>query len=72
MTPLQWREIAERPNVCALSVAADYVISHRPARYMVSFRPPGKHVHVGLSDTLVGAQTLAQSHHDNANHFRSP
>jgi hypothetical protein len=64
MTPLQWREIPERPNVCALSVAADYVISHRPDRYMVSFRPPGKHEHVGLTDTLVAAQAAAQLHYE--------
>lgn len=42
-----------------LSVAGDYVISHRHENYNVSFRPPGTHQHVGAFKTLALAKKAA-------------
>lgn len=50
-------------EVCAeLSSSGDYVISHRTAHHVVSFRPPGKHVHVGVGLTKPLAKKIAEKH----------
>lgn len=61
---LEWRELPERDQTCALSVAADYVISHRPALFTCSYRPPGQHVPVAQCHTLEAAKQAAQLHCD--------
>ena len=42
----------------------DYVISHRSNDHTVSFRPPGKHHHVGSYRTERDAKVAAQRHAD--------
>ncbi len=61
---LQWDTIPASRNVCELSVASPYVISHRTRCFTCSYRPPGKHVHVAQCETLEQAKQAAQLHHD--------
>lgn len=46
----------------ALSCSGDYVISHRPGSFTVSYRPTGEHVHVATRTTLVLAKKAAEGH----------
>jgi hypothetical protein len=38
----------------------DYVISCRPNRYILSYRPTGQHKHIGIYDTLETAKSVAK------------
>jgi hypothetical protein len=63
MTPLDWREHDGIPNIQApLSVAGDYVISHRPEQFTLSYRPTGHHVPLGQFTTEQEAKDKAQRH----------
>ncbi len=57
-----WEEIPATENCAALSASGDYAISHRPERFIVSYRPPNKHHHVGMRATLEEAKQLAELH----------
>jgi hypothetical protein len=60
---LKWTFVLGAPGIQAdLSYAEHYVISHRPERFNVSYRPPGEHHHVGCYLTLVEAKRAARAH----------
>jgi len=61
---LVWEQIDGDEIQADLSVAGDYVISHRVKRYTVSYRPEGEHVHVGTYPSLRRAKVEAQKHCD--------
>ena len=50
----------------------DYVISHRTDNHTVSFRPPGKHEHVGSFPTEKEAKAAAEAHTRSASQKKSP
>jgi hypothetical protein len=57
---LRWRRVPGQTGVQApLSVAGDYVISHRTGAHVVSYRPPGKHLHIGTFKTAKAAKAAA-------------
>ncbi|MEK6881901.1 MAG: hypothetical protein AABY22_19945 [Nanoarchaeota archaeon] len=56
-----------------LSIAGEYIISHRPDkfifisgpdRFILSYRPLGRHHDCGEFPTLAEAKQAAQKHHD--------
>ena len=61
---MNWDEWPAENNSAALSTCGDYVISHRPNEFNVSYRPPGQHHHVGLAMTIEEAKKLADAHHE--------
>ena len=59
---MKWKLIQGDAISATLSVSGDYVISHRPEQFNVSFRPHGHHVHVGLWTSLRAAKRGAEAH----------
>lgn len=56
----EWKEHKGSKIQAALSVLGDYVISHRPNNYNVSFRPPNQHKHIGSYPTLAKAKEVVE------------
>jgi hypothetical protein len=65
--PLEWKFSEGSAVQANLSFADDYVISHRPNEFNVSYRPPGQHHHVGCGKTLLEAEQLAEAHQRSLN-----
>lgn len=63
---MKWEEITGDHISAALSVSGPYVISHRPDSYTLSYRPKGKHEHVGTFGTVAEAKREAQTHSEKA------
>ena len=65
---LIWKTIKETDIRAELRVAGDYVISvrknGRKRKCVVSYRPPGQHVHVGETLSIKAATEMATRHHD--------
>lgn len=63
---LKWKKEAGIPGIQApISHGGDYhdyVISHRPDQHTVSYRPAGKHVHVGTFASEKEARRAAEEH----------
>lgn len=63
---MKWKKEPGTPGVQAPishgGSAHDYVISHRKDQHTVSYRPPGKHEHVGTFTTERQAKAAAASH----------
>lgn len=59
---MNWQNMPESKNSCALSFSGNYVISHRPQCFTCSYHPPGKHVHVAQCPTLKEAKAAAKKH----------
>lgn len=57
----KWKSDPGMPGIQApLSFGGDFVISHRPQNFTVSYRPPGEHHHVGSFGTLRQAKAAAR------------
>lgn len=67
---LVW-EFREGSKICTpLYFAGHYVISHwneghAVENFILSFRPPGQHHHVGQFTSLKDAQNVAERHNEN-------
>lgn len=66
MALLTWKKSPGAPGIQAPishgGDAHDYVISHRTDQHTVSYRPPGKHEHVGTFSTEKAAKAAAEVH----------
>lgn len=73
---LKWKKEPGMPGIQApISHGGkdhDYVISHRTDNHTVSFRPPGKHEHVGSFPTEKEAKAAAVAHARSAAQQKSP
>ncbi len=62
----KWKKDPGIPGVQAPishgGTAHDYVISHRPDQHTVSYRPEGRHEHVGTFPTEKAAKAAAAAH----------
>lgn len=63
MSRLRWRHVPQSDVCAALEIAGDYVISHRPASFTLSYRPAGQHVALGTFISLEIAKNQAKNHH---------
>lgn len=63
---LDWENYPGTPIQAPLSCAGDYVISHWPTGFILTYRPPGKHVPMGKFDTLDKAKFKAMVHKINS------
>ena len=59
---MKWKLRKGTKICCPLSFVGNYVISHRPGLYTISYRPPGHHIHVGTRNNLKAAKQLAELH----------
>lgn len=63
---MKWKKEPGTPGVQAPishgGKTHDYVISHRTDQHTVSYRPPGKHEHVGTFTTEKAAKAAAVAH----------
>lgn len=60
---LKWEHCPGTHNCAPLELAGHYVISHRPGKFTIAYRPPGQHYIVGTSKTLDGAKYQAEQHY---------
>lgn len=56
----EWKEIPPDGPVAPLSCAEDFMISHRTNNFTASWRPKGRHVHVGSFTTLDEAKAACE------------
>lgn len=61
MGKLKWRTRRGNAISAPLSYAGDFVISHRHEWHTASYRPPGKHVHLGVFLTKKAAREFCES-----------
>jgi hypothetical protein len=59
---LAWDTIPATDITCALTIAGDYVITHWPHGFTLSYRPPRKHEPMGTFGTLGEAKQVAERH----------
>jgi hypothetical protein len=63
---MRWKKDPGIPNIQAPishgGKSHDYVISHRRDQHTVSYRPPGRHEHVGTFTTETAAKAAAEAH----------
>lgn len=59
---MKWIYWAESRYQAGLSVAGSFVISHRPQRYICSYRKNGNHVHVGEFPSEEEAKSAAEAY----------
>ncbi len=57
-----WEYREADKHTSALSYWKDYVISHRPGNFTLSFRPPDTHKHLGNFPSLEEAKRVAEEH----------
>ncbi len=62
VTTEEWRYITGDSISADLSLRGDYVVSHRRGCHTVSYRPTGKHEHVGQFATKELAYAAAEVH----------
>jgi hypothetical protein len=56
---MNWKYRCGSENMAPISFCGDYVISHREGRHILSYRPTGKHIHVGVYATAEEAKRAA-------------
>jgi hypothetical protein len=59
---MNWQHTPETKKVTALTFSGDYIISHRPECFTVSYRPTGQHYHVGQFQNVADGQAAAEEH----------
>lgn len=59
---MKWVYHRRTRDCASLSCYGPYVVSHRPGLHIVSYRPTGKHVHVGEYQTWQAAKAATEQH----------